>query len=1067
MPREPRRRNGPAQRAKGNTARQTTLFSFLKQTSLNKDPTEVSDSGPPECTTMGDAPLSSSSATASADWIILDTPPASRPFAASSSSKRLTGRPALGPLVVPGIENVPGTLPVPVKLTPRQHKAPRRSSFLVRRHELATEKRLAEAMRTGQPMAPLSRDGNYDGLNYAPVEQNASSASPIQVAASQRARKMALAASGGLPAKRTRLNQVTSPQAVTDSMAASETASQGERSFVFEDDSPLILRKTPLPLLLPTAKLDTQELDTLDDILNEDPARRVLEPPRAYSLLPKSLSKPVNFPPGPAGSPKLPLDKENINLLDDLVHAPAVGVQSKNKQKDLPRSSNPSLLQTSVTRNSKGEKEAETTSPSLPQERSYMSDNSLIDAALSDWSGTSSDGLGVAVETLLPSQVFTNDRNWLRCQVHAVVPTKQALKLSLDVCGVRTGGKLKIEAELSGTWADTPVKVGDIVNLVPSYSSASTQAFNCQRLWRLSDSDTTQSEESQPPALFVLHPDLLLSGTTVVGSLTCPRRSVLQQFWASGGDCVQASETAPSGNSGSVTPTSPAGQVMLIGTVVHEVFQKLVCREDPVDESSALAAFRKSVLKQSVILQVYALALNVSDFCRELCVFTPHILKWIVQNPKRTKASALRTVCNKSRQVIPTLLDVLDIEENLWIPKLGVKGKIDMTVSCSLAGLNLSEESTNHPLMIPFELKTGRPSYSFEHIGQVLLYTLMLADRYRDQQNTSNAMDVGNCGWLVYLREPVDRQNRAIVRPSASSFRGLIDTRNRLAEAIQQVISLEKLRSSTWRPPLPPNIGQMRICSTCPQQLTCGLFLDKPAFGSAASEVENLLRSRCSHLSANHIDFFCLWSRLQLLEHAAATRLDNVVAGIVESGPPSTELTPPGCIRELVVEQTSRSTEPDSDDYIIRFKKNNGSPIQLKAFSVGDFVLVSSDNGRHVGLCLATISGYHGNETDATATTAAFALVDSNASLMISIRCDRKLPTWIRAFRLDRYISDKATQINLSNLVELMQDTPLSSRLRGLLIDRRPPRFTGSLPKRVILKSKFSWLMLFLIFYSD
>ncbi|VDN17415.1 unnamed protein product [Dibothriocephalus latus] len=163
----------------------------------------------------------------------------------------------------------------------------------------------------------------------------------------------------------------------------------------------------------------------------------------------------------------------------------------------------------------------------------------------------------------------------------------------------------------------------------------------------------------------------------------------------------------------------------------------------------------------------------------------------------------------------------------------------------------------------------------------------MLADRYGDQQNTAN--DVGNCGWLVYLREPADRQGRTIVRPSAPSFRGLIQTRNRLAEAIQQVVSLEKLRSSTWRPPLPPNIGQMRICSTCPQQLACGLFLDKPDFGTTGSEVEQLLRSRCSHLSANHIDFFYLWSRLQLLEHASANRLDSVVAGIVGSSSSSTE----------------------------------------------------------------------------------------------------------------------------------------------------------------------------------
>ncbi|KAL7061666.1 hypothetical protein AAHC03_0874 [Spirometra sp. Aus1] len=1060
MPREPRRRTGSAQRSKEGAARQTTLFSFLKQTSLKKDEIEVPNSASSECAIADDAPPSSSSPTASGDWIILDTPPSLRPVAASSSSKRLTGRPALGTLVVPGIDNVPGILPAPVKLTPRQHKAPRRSSFLLRRHELAREKRLAEALRTGRLVAPESRNGNYDGLNYAPIEQNASSTGAIQIAASQRARKMALAAamtaSSRGPAKRCCVNQATSSQTINDTVADGEATSQMERSFVFEDDCPPTSRRTSLPLLLPTAKLDTQELDALNGLLNEDPTRRVLKSPRAHPHSHKSSLRPVTLLSTPADSQKLSLDKENIDLLGELDHSPAVCTQSKNTQKDSPRSPNSPSPQTSLTRDGKRENEAENISPSRPQEGSYTSDNSLVGAALSDWSYTSSDGLGVATETFLPSDLPTDNRNWFRCQVRAVVPTNRALKISLDICGVPAGVKLGIEADLSGTWADTPVKVGDIANLVPS-CSPSIPALSCQRLWHLSDSDTTQSEESQPPPLFVLHPDLLLSGTTVVSSLTCMRRSVLQQFWASGGDCVQIPETASRSDASGSPPSSAAGQLMLIGTVVHEVFQKLVCSEDPVDETSALSAFFKSVLKQAIILQVYALGLDVLDFCLELCDFIPHILKWIAENPRRNKAPASHTIRRSSRQVTPTLLDVLDVEENLWIPKLGVKGKIDMTVSCSPAGLNSSKESTDRPLMIPFELKTGRPSYSFEHIGQVLLYTLMLADRYADRLNTSDGMDVGTCGWLAYLREPAsDRhanpQNRAIIRPSAPSFRGLIQTRNRLADAVQQVISLEKLRSSAWRPSLPSHIGQMRICSSCPQQLTCGLFLNKPTIGNAESEVEQLLRSRCSHLSASHVEFFCHWSRLQLLEHATASRLDSVVAEIVGSNLSSTESAPPGCIRGLVLEQTSRSTEPGSDDYLIRLRKNDGNPIQLKACSVGDFVIVSSDDGRHVGLCLATISDYHDCETDPTATTAAPTPVDSNPSPTISIRCDRQLPTWIQAFRIDRYISDKATQINLSNLVELMQDTPLSSRLRELLIDRRPPVFTGSLPKSVILK---------------
>ncbi|VDN42155.1 unnamed protein product [Dibothriocephalus latus] len=153
-----------------------------------------------------------------------------------------------------------------------------------------------------------------------------------------------------------------------------------------------------MALLLPTAKLDMQELDTLEGLLKEDPASRVLKSPRAPAILPKSLSKPFTFLPAvPASSPKLSLDKENIDLFDGLVHAPALCAQPKNKQKDLPTSSTPSSPPASATRKCKVEKEPGLVSPSL----SYTSDNSLVGAALSDWSGTSNDGYYVHFHSII------------------------------------------------------------------------------------------------------------------------------------------------------------------------------------------------------------------------------------------------------------------------------------------------------------------------------------------------------------------------------------------------------------------------------------------------------------------------------------------------------------------------------------------------------------------------------------------------------------------------------------------------------------------------------------------
>ena len=61
--------------------------------------------------------------------------------------------------------------------------------------------------------------------------------------------------------------------------------------------------------------------------------------------------------------------------------------------------------------------------------------------------------------------------------------------------------------------------------------------------------------------------------------------------------------------------------------------------------------------------------------------------------------------------------EVQDIEENIWSPRLGVKGKIDLTVRVSLPG---KDKQGRTGKVVPLEIKTGRPTFSAEHSGQVL-----------------------------------------------------------------------------------------------------------------------------------------------------------------------------------------------------------------------------------------------------------------------------------------------------------------------------------------------------------
>jgi DNA replication ATP-dependent helicase Dna2 len=80
---------------------------------------------------------------------------------------------------------------------------------------------------------------------------------------------------------------------------------------------------------------------------------------------------------------------------------------------------------------------------------------------------------------------------------------------------------------------------------------------------------------------------------------------------------------------------------------------------------------------------------------------------------------------------------VLDTEEEIWSPKYGLKGKIDVTVQAHVA--EKSSSIKNHCFdpkdssslqIFPLEIKTGRQPSGIEHIAQTMLYTLLLSDRY-------------------------------------------------------------------------------------------------------------------------------------------------------------------------------------------------------------------------------------------------------------------------------------------------------------------------------------------------
>lgn len=166
-----------------------------------------------------------------------------------------------------------------------------------------------------------------------------------------------------------------------------------------------------------------------------------------------------------------------------------------------------------------------------------------------------------------------------------------------------------------------------------------------------------------------------------------------------------------------------------------------------------------------------------------------------------------------------------DVEEDIWSPKYGIKGKLDATVQARIsnpppptpftrASTALAAGPTVTDGPAPFEIKTGRTTAAMEHRAQTLLYTVLAEERYNEPVES---------GLLWYTQsEEVVRVPRA-----RNELRGLINVRNLLAGYM--IRRTEKRKTTDAGPDLeedflPPTIDDERICKRCYVADTCMLY---------------------------------------------------------------------------------------------------------------------------------------------------------------------------------------------------------------------------------------------------
>ncbi|XP_053174097.1 DNA replication ATP-dependent helicase/nuclease DNA2 [Scomber japonicus] len=494
----------------------------------------------------------------------------------------------------------------------------------------------------------------------------------------------------------------------------------------------------------------------------------------------------------------------------------------------------------------------------------------------------------------------------------------------------------------------------------------------------------------------VLYPDSLISGTSISSSIRCMRRAVL-------GDMFKSFDGG--------------SKQMLNGTMVHEVFQRAARAKDfSLETLSKLA--EKALCSPQHLGDMYSLGVCQEEMRQELHDYLPSLEHWANEylSSPTPKAISLKinggapSRCQDSATVV-TVTELADIEENVWSPRFGLKGKIDVTARVRIQRPRNGSHKTSEEKTIPLELKTGRESNSIEHRSQVILYTMMSLERYNPA-----------AGFLLYLKT----SNLHPVVPSHMDRRELLKLRNTLVHYIHNCLEKDSEQSRLVR--LPDILTDRKTCQYCPQKRNCALYeraVDSSSADVSEDVVRDFLQQETGHLTPPHLSYFSHWLLLCCLEAAtmeAKNGRKRVWLQTVEESEKNGS-----CVGNL---RLNGPVIVQSEGVFLHCLQRSSVVPQKgmtsNGLAGGDRIVLSDQEGRFVGLA----TGY----------------LCEVSKTSISCTLDRDLSKFSNVlFRVDSDEGVVGLSTHLTNVSRLMESCQDSDRLRELVVDLRPPEFISNL----------------------
>ncbi|KAJ8085344.1 DNA replication endonuclease-helicase Dna2 [Marasmius tenuissimus] len=412
-----------------------------------------------------------------------------------------------------------------------------------------------------------------------------------------------------------------------------------------------------------------------------------------------------------------------------------------------------------------------------------------------------------------------------RCVVETVGETEVNGKLSKQlVVKVSPTEELR-SVILNDDWASTDVREGDTINVLGEFIPLTESSS------LMTSSIVISSKKNN----LILHPDVLVTATALSTAAHCRRKALLSGLIRSSTD---------------MTPS------LVWGNMLHTVFQTCLAARrwddrwidqqiDEVVRSNLADLVRIEMNVEMGRSQVKARAKGIQTFFE----------RYLSDDPK-SEAVISNTRASHGQTTLLAITDLLDVEEDIWSPTYGLKGKIDATLQTTISEKTfLSPKPTLTHGPKPLEIKTGRSVGMLEHRAQTMLYTLLAQERY--------GMEVSS-GLLFYTQH----EDVVQVPQSQIELRHLILARNEIAAYTRRrQIGLKVDSELPPEPFLPPTIDDERTCKRCYSIDSCMLYRKAVEnIEDTSSPIADAYELKTGHLTSSQTAFFKKWEHLLSLE---------------------------------------------------------------------------------------------------------------------------------------------------------------------------------------------------------